>query len=33
MLTHIPFSWAVDGPPVGDKAVGIGDAGEADRKD
>ena len=33
MLTHIPFSWAVDGPPVGDKAVGISDAGEADGKD
>lgn len=28
MLTHIPFSWAVDGPPVGDKAVGVDDAGE-----
>ena len=33
MLTPIPFSWAVDGPPVGDKAVGVGDAGEVDKED
>ena len=33
MLTPIPFSWAVDGPPVGDKAVGVGDAGEVDEED
>lgn len=30
MLTHLPVSWAVDGPPVGDKVVGVSDAGEAD---
>ena len=33
MLTPIPFSWAVDGPPVGDKAVGVGDTGEVDKED
>ena len=30
MLTHLPVSWAVDGPPVGDKVVGVSDAREAD---